>query len=66
MAEGSRPPQTLALMAAAGVGGFIGTILAIVVVKVLVGTCCCNAMDGKHAAVFEEPVRAEVQLAQTN
>ncbi len=64
MAEGSRPPQTFALMAGAGVGAFIGTILAFVVIKVMVGTCCCTAEDGKKAAHLEEPAAYEYVLPQ--
>ena len=61
MAEGSRPPQ-VAMMAAAGVGGFLGTILAIVVVKVLVGSCCCDDQSDKQSALYE-PSKTELVVA---
>jgi hypothetical protein len=58
MAEGSRPPQTVALYAAGG--GFAGALLAILVAKILMGPCCCTAEQDHRAASAATPATEAV------
>ena len=65
MAEGSRPPQ-LAMMASAGIGGFVGTILAITVIVILVDPCCCDYGADKRSALEESRVLTSNIVASEN
>lgn len=54
MAEGSRPPQTVYALSAAG-GGFAGALIAILIAKWLMGPCCCPEEQSRQAASAAVP-----------